>query len=202
MRLGDGLSTGIFLDQRENRARVFAISKGLRVANLFSYTCAFSVAAACGGASKTVSVDASMVALERGRQNLTHAGIDVGHSHTFCAEDAFSWLARMGRRGEKFDLVILDPPSYSTTKKSRFVAESDYAKLAAEVLDLVSPRGKLLACTNHRGVSRAKFRRMLRDALRLAKRNATQIKDLPDPSDFPPPLGRECHLKSVLVTLG
>jgi 23S rRNA (cytosine1962-C5)-methyltransferase len=201
-RLGDGLSTGIFLDQRENRRRVRGLAAGGRVANLFSYTCAFTVAAAAGGAVATVSVDASAAALERGRENMQNAGfLERAGAHAFVAEDVFAWLAREQKKGGRYDLVLLDPPSYSTTKKSRFVAESDYAKLAASALALVAPRGKLLACTNHRGVSRAKFRRQLRDALALAKRTASQMKDLPDPSDFPAPYGRECHLKSVLVTL-
>jgi 23S rRNA (cytosine1962-C5)-methyltransferase len=200
-RLGDGLSTGLFLDQRENRRRVRALAEGASVANLFSYTCGFTLAAAAGGAKRTVSVDASQTALERGRQNLEHAGLLSRGDHAFVAGDAFTWLAREQKKDTRYDLVLLDPPSYSTTKQSRFVAESDYADLAARAMAVIAPGGKLLACTNHRGISRAKFRRLLHDALRAAKRAASQVKDLPDPSDFPPPLGRESHLKSVLVTL-
>jgi 23S rRNA (cytosine1962-C5)-methyltransferase len=199
VRLGDGLSTGIFLDQRGNRRRVRELAQGKSVLNLFSYTCAFTVAAAIGGANKTVSVDASAVALERGRENLGQVGLLSG-AHTFVAEDAFSWLARAGKKGDRFDLVLLDPPSYSTTKKRRFSAESDYAELASAALAVVRPGGLLLACTNHRGIGKAKFRRLMFDAARAVKRDLSQVKDLPDPADFPPPVGSECHLKSVLVT--
>jgi 23S rRNA (cytosine1962-C5)-methyltransferase len=201
VRLGDGLSTGLFLDQRENRRRVRAFAAGASVVNLFAYTCAFSVAAALGGARQTVSVDAAAAALERGMANLAHAGIDDPGMHAFVVDDAAAWLRREAKKGARHELVILDPPSYSTTKKSRFSAASDYAPLAAAAMAIVAPGGRLLACTNHRGVTLTKLRRALHEAARLAGRRATQVKDLPDPLDFPAPLGGECHLKSVLVTL-
>ncbi len=202
VRLGDGLSTGVFLDQRHNRRRVRELAAGASVANLFAYTCAFSVAAALGGAAKTVSVDASAVALERGRANMERAGVQPLDAHAFVADDAFTWLARAARRGEQYDLVILDPPSYSSTKRGRFVADSDYASLAASALAIVAPAGKLLACTNHRGISPSRFRKMLFDAGRQASREIAQIKDLTEPPDFPAPPGAGPHMKSALLTLG
>jgi 23S rRNA (cytosine1962-C5)-methyltransferase len=201
VRLGDGLSTGLFLDQRGNRHRVRETAAGASVANLFAYTCAFSVAAALGGAARTVSVDASIAALERGQANMDHAGATSREAHTFVADDAFAWLARSARRDERFDLVILDPPSYSTTKRGRFVADSDYAPLAAAALAILAPGGRLLACTNHRGISASRFRRILFDACRLAKRDAVQVKDLPELVDFPVAAKSEPHMKSALVTL-
>jgi 23S rRNA (cytosine1962-C5)-methyltransferase len=200
VRLGDGLSTGIFLDQRGNRGRVRAMAKGLRVANLFSYTCPFTIAAAAGGARETVSVDASAISLERGAANLEKLGGDLSPHH-FIADDAFSWLAKATKRNARFDLIILDPPSYATTKTRRFVAASDYVELAAEAIALLAPKGKLLACTNHRGIRHSKFRHMIQEAARTAKRDAVQVKDLPEPADFPAPPGAEHHLKSVLLTL-
>lgn len=200
VRLGDGLSTGIFLDQRQNRRFVRDTARGARVANLFSYTCAFSIVAAVGGAARTVSVDASAAALERGRKGFELAGVSPD-AHAFVAEDAFAWLARMATKKERFDLVILDPPSYSSTKKRRFVAESDYDELVALAAAVVAPGGRILASCNHRGLSRSKLRRFVGEGVRAAKREPTQIKDLPDGSDFPPPPGREPHMKSVLATL-
>ncbi|HEX8795103.1 MAG TPA: class I SAM-dependent methyltransferase [Polyangiaceae bacterium] len=199
VRLGDGLSTGLFLDQRSNRKRVRELSAGKSVANLFAYTCAFTVAAALGGARKTVSVDASAAALERGQAGLAHARVAAG-DHAMVADDCFSWLARTARRGERWDIVILDPPSYSTTKRGRFVADSDYVELAAAAMRILSPGGRLLACTNHRGISVARFRKILFDAARAAGRDVTQVKDLAAPSDFPR-VG-DPHTKSALVTLG
>ena len=201
VRLGDGLSTGLFLDQRANRRRVRELSGGASVVNLFAYTCAFSAAAAMGGAWRTISVDASVAALERGRENLRAAGVLDAAEHLFVAEDAFAWLAAAARRRERHDLVILDPPSYSTTKKRRFVAESDYADLAAAALAILRPGGKLLACVNHRGISPAKFRRAIFDAGRIAKVELAQVKDLPTPNDYPLAAGEASHLKSVLATL-
>jgi 23S rRNA (cytosine1962-C5)-methyltransferase len=201
VRLADGLQTGIFLDQRANRRRVREASKGKRVLNLFAYTCAFSIAAARGGAARTVSVDAAVTALERGRQGFLRAGIACGTEHVFAAEDVFAWLRRSGKAGERFDIVILDPPSYSSTKKRRFVAKTDYAELAAEAMALVDPGGVLVACANHRGITRSRFRKMLHDAARIAGRELVQAKDLPPPSDFPAPIGGEPHLKAVWARL-
>lgn len=201
VRLGDGLSTGLFLDQRNNRRRVRELAAGKTIANLFSYTCAFTVAAALGGAKRTVSVDASAAALERGRANLAHSGRLEGADHVFVATDVFSWLSRAARSDQRFDLVVLDPPSYSTTRRGRFVADEDYASLASAALTILAPCGQLLACTNHRGISLVRFRRILRDALRGARREASQMKDLAEPSDFPPAPGGEGNMKSVLVTV-
>jgi 23S rRNA (cytosine1962-C5)-methyltransferase len=200
VRLGDGLSTGLFLDQRANRRRLRQLADGKTVANLFAYTCGFTVAAALGGAARTVSVDASAAALERGRANLARAGVADDCKHAFVAADAFSWLAKTARRGETFDVVVLDPPSYSTTRRGRFVAETDYADLAASAIALLAPGGRLLACTNHRGIAPQRFRRILFEACRIAGRDATQVKDLPPSSDFPTPTGAP-HMKSALVTL-
>src|SRR6202042_3039595 len=105
--------------------------------------------------------------------------------------------AAAARRRERHDLVILDPPSYSNTKKRRFVAETDYADLAAAALPLLRPGGKLLACVNPRGISPAKFRRAIFDAGRKAKVELAQVKALPTPGDFPLPPGESSHLKSV-----
>jgi 23S rRNA (cytosine1962-C5)-methyltransferase len=202
VRLGDGLSTGVFLDQRANRRRLREIAGGASVANLFAYTCGFTLAAVLGGAARTVSVDASAAALERGRANLLAAGGALDEArHSFVAADAFSWLARAGRKGERFDIVVLDPPSYSTTRRRRFVAETDYAELAAAALAVLSPGGQLLACTNHRRIGSGRFRRILFDACRLAQRDAVQIRDLQPGSDFPPPPGGDPQMKSALVTL-
>lgn len=208
VRLDDGLSTGIFLDQRLNRRALreaCAAQKGARVANLFSYTCAFSIAAARGGAKQTVSVDASLLALERGREGFAAAGIALGAvgqpAHTFVGEDAFSWLARAAKKGERFDIVVLDPPSYSSTKKRRFVAETDYGELVGLACALVGPGGRIIACCNHRKLGRAKLRRLIHEGVREAKREVVQLKDLPDAPDFPPALGRDVFMKSLLLTL-
>jgi 23S rRNA (cytosine1962-C5)-methyltransferase len=199
-RLGDGLATGIYLDQRANRRRLREMAAGKRVANLFAYTCAFSVAAAKGGAVTTTSVDASAVALGRGQANFTRAGVPLA-GHAFVADDVFAWLARAKARSERYDIMVLDPPSFSTTKQTTFTAVGGYVDLAAQALLLLAPGGVLLACANHRKMVRAKFRRYLHEAAHAAGRKVAQLKDLADPADFPAAVGSESHLKSALLTL-
>jgi len=201
VRLGDGLSTGIFLDQRENRRRVAELAKDARVLNLFAYTGAFSVAAANGGAKETVAVDVSPSVCAWAEQNLKRIGADPSR-HKAIAADCFDYLASAKKRGETFDLVIADPPSFSTTKTSRFSADGGYVKLATAAFAVVRKGGALLACTNHQGIVMAKLRRFLHEAARAAGVTVAQMKDLPPPEDFPPSPGREPHLKSVLVRLG
>ncbi len=196
--LGAGMSTGIFLDQRENRRRVREMAKGARVLNLFAYSGAFSVAAVRGGARETSSIDASANACAWARRNLALVDADEAH-HTVTVADAFEALGGLAARRATFDLVILDPPSFSTTKNSRFTADGGYVALAASALRLVVPGGALLACTNHQGIVMAKFRRFLHEAAREAGIAIAQMKDLPPPEDFPPPPGKQPHLKSVLV---
>src|SRR6185437_14847274 len=168
--------------------------------NLFAYTGAFTVAAVAGGARSSVTVDVSSGALAWARRNLEAAGADLAR-HELVEADALRWLERVAPGIPPFDLILLDPPSFATTKQTRFSAAGDYEALAALALRALAPGGRLLACTNHRGIARRKFRRFLREAARDSARDVVQMKDLPDPEDFPPEPGAESHLKSVLSTL-
>jgi 23S rRNA (cytosine1962-C5)-methyltransferase len=198
VRLGEGLSTGVFLDQRENRARVRELAAGARVLNLFSYTCAFTLAAAAGGAVETLSVDASRRLLAWGRENLAFAGF-TSEGHRFEAGDVFEVLTRLSRDGARFDLVCLDPPTYSTTRASRWKSGKDWTRLAALTFEVLAPGGRLLACSNDRRMSGHALRRHLHEAARDAGVTLAQLKDLPCPPDHPPPFAGEPHLKSVLA---
>lgn len=193
-----GLSFGLFLDQRANRARCRELAKDARVLNLFGYTGGFSVAALAGGASHVTTIDISASALAIVTQNIALNGLDA-HRHTAVAEDALGWLARPKTQKEFFDLITLDPPTFSTTKHGRFEADRDYAKLAALALKRLSPGGSLLACTNQRSLSLDGFRRDLHAAVHEAGIQTAQIKNLPEPVDFPAIAGTPCHLKSVLL---
>ncbi|HTJ84782.1 MAG TPA: class I SAM-dependent methyltransferase, partial [Polyangiaceae bacterium] len=198
VRLGDGLSTGIFLDQRDTRRRVRELAGGRSVLNLFAYTGAFSVAAASGGAASTLTVDVSRGALAWAEKNLERVGARAPE-HTTAEADTFDFLLRAAKRGQKWDLVILDPPSFSTTKRSTWSAESAYDELAAHALAVVSAGGLLLACTNHRKIPMGKLRKMLHAAGKTAGREIVQMKSLPPPVDYPPTPGFEPHLKCVLL---
>jgi 23S rRNA (cytosine1962-C5)-methyltransferase len=201
VELGRGLSTGLFVDQRENRERVRELAKGARVLNLFSYTCSFSVAAALGGAARVTSVDLSKRALERGKENFRLNGVAV-EAHEFVQADAVKWLERARERKATYDLVVFDPPSFATVGKGgTFRAREDYARTAVLVLSLLSRRGRLLAVTNNRKTSLAELRKWLREAAAKARREIRQLKDLPSGADCPPLADGPFPSKSVLVTL-
>lgn len=185
VRLGGGLGTGIYLDQRDNRRWVLDHAAGLRVLNTFAYTCAFSVAAAAGGAVRTVSIDASQGSLEEGRANLELNGIHESSQHDLIRGDVFHWLPRLARRGDRFDLIILDPPSYSRVKTRRFSAATDYGELVATALHLLAPGGTLLASTNHAGIDRKRFHQMVLDGAHLAGRRVVQVQHRPGSVDHP-----------------
>lgn len=195
--LGDGLSTGLFTDQRDGRALVRREAAGARVLNLFAYTCSFTVAAARGGAKETTSVDVSQRALTRGARNLEHNGL-AGPSHRILRADAVAFAARARRRGDLFDLVVLDPPTFGTHGKSTFSVERDYPRVCEDALALLAPGGCLLAVTNHQGTSRGKLRRTVLFAADRLGLQGGQVTDLEMPEDHPDrPQGFE-PTKSVL----
>lgn len=198
VRLGDGLSTGLFLDQRANRARVRAMAGGKRVLNLFSYTCAFSVVSAIGGATSVMSVDASVRALERGRAAFAAAGLDAS-LHETAADDVFDVLERLRRRGRLFDLVIVDPPTYSSTKKTRFTSGSMWRELSKRAVAVLDAGGSMLATSNDRRLTQGAFREAVREGARSVDVELAQLRDLPPPVDFPALPGSEPHLKGVLA---
>jgi len=195
VRLGDGLSTGLFLDQRLNRQRVHELARDRSVLNLFAYTCAFGCAAALGGAVRTTNIDVSRAVLERGRQGYARAGV-TGEGHQFLARDVLETLPRLARRGEQYDVVILDPPSYASTKHGRFSVEKDFASLVAQALAVVSESGRLLACTNLHSLQTRAFERLLRTGAAQAGRGV-EIELTAPPDDFPSLPGVDPHLKSA-----
>lgn len=199
--LDEGLSCGLFLDQRDNRARLAAFCGGRRVLNLFSYTCSFSVYAGLASAEHVTSVDLSGHALARGRENFALNGLDPA-AHSFVQSDALEWLARAAKRGAKFGVVILDPPSFSTSGKGKtFRVEGGYGRALALVLGVLEASGRVLAVTNHRKTSPLAFRKVVHDAARAAGREITQLKDLPSPLDCPPGPGGPFPAKSVLISV-
>src|SRR5207249_5097550 len=129
---GAGYSVGLILDQRENR-RFVRQAKPERLLNCFAYTCSFSVAAASAGA-QTVNVDLSKKSLEHGRQNFVLNSLST-EGHKFIADDVRPVLRRLARRGEKFDVIILDPPTFSRTKGGEALhVESYWEDLTVAVL--------------------------------------------------------------------
>jgi 23S rRNA (cytosine1962-C5)-methyltransferase len=141
-----GYSCGLFLDQRANR-RTLRASKVKSILNLFSYTCSFSVAGAAGGA-QTLSIDLSKPALARGRRNFALNGLSL-EGHRFIADDAFDVLPRLARRKEKFDAIVLDPPTFSRGRNGRlFRAERDFGRLIELAFTCTVPGSVILLSAN------------------------------------------------------
>jgi 23S rRNA (cytosine1962-C5)-methyltransferase len=201
VELGGGLSTGLFLDQRDNRRRVKELAAGARVLNLFSYTCSFSVAAAVGGARHVTSVDLSRRALRRGEENFRLSGVDPT-PHSFICEDVVRFLERAAQRGQRFELVVLDPPSFSSSGgKGRVLkVDRDYERLCLLSLRVLAPEGRLLAVTNHRGTSPAALRALVQSAVRSVGGEG-QAKSLPSGLDCPEGPEGPWPSKSLLLSL-
>lgn len=195
VRLDEGLSTGLFLDMREVRQWVRAHAAGRTVLNLFAYTCAFGVVASLGGATRVLNLDLSRPYLAWGRESYALNDLPAPE-RDFVYGDAFDWLRRWARRGEQFDLVIVDPPSFSRSRAGAFSVERDYAALAVAAALVVAPGGVLLAATNHAGVSPAAFDTALGDGMARAGRRAAPLRRWHEPAaDFPTPPGERPYLK-------
>ena len=150
VNLSDYLDTGLFLDHRETRRTVGEQSAGKRVLNLFAYTCSFGVYAATGGATRVDNLDLSNTYLDWGKRNFAHNGIDP-EAHGFLRTDALPWL-RGAREGAPYDLIVLDPPTFSNSKMMRDVLDTqrDHAELIDGCLRRLAPAGTLYFSTNYR----------------------------------------------------
>jgi len=147
-----GQKGGLFLDQRENRARVGALARGRRVLNLFGYTGGFSVAAAAGGAIETTTVDSAKGAIASAADNFRRNGLPDTHAG-FVVADAFRFLAEAASAGRRWDLVISDPPSFAPNRRALPDAEAAYRRLHRMCAAVVAPTGILCAasCSSHVG---------------------------------------------------
>ena len=204
----EGYSVGLFLDQRDNRRRFLmnhvaagfplrpAGLRGAEVLNTFAYTCGFSVAAARAGARVT-SLDLSKKYLEWGRRNFTLNELAPA-DHDFIFGDVFDWLARLAKKGRRFDVIVLDPPTFSTSRAhGEFRAERDYGELATLALKLLAPDGVLFASTNAARLAPEKFLETLSTSVAGARRNILQSHYVPQPPDFPVSKAEPAYLKSL-----
>ena len=183
-----GVSPGIFLDQRLNREKLRTAAPCKKVLNTFSYTCAFGVAAAAGGGF-TTNIDLSRRYLEWGERNYQLNQISA-ENHEFLVGDVFDWLRRFCKQGRKFDLVVLDPPTFSRDRKSKvFRVQDDYGRLVELALECLDCDGVLLCCTNFRGVSAREFLRILKTAIHAPYKAWSGL--------MPPDFTGERYLKSV-----
>jgi 23S rRNA (cytosine1962-C5)-methyltransferase len=208
----EGYSTGLFLDQRDNRRRFLTghiaanfdfgpWTPDFGLLNCFAYTCGFSVCAARAGA-KTTSLDLSKKYLAWGRRNFALNGLDPA-AHDFIYGDAFDWLRRLAKKGRAFDAVALDPPTFSQSKEHGvFRAEKDYGKLVAAALPLVRPGGVLFASTNAADWPPEKFLTDVGKAIHSSRRKILQRHHVPQPPDFPISRAEPAYLKTVWLRIG
>jgi 23S rRNA (guanine2445-N2)-methyltransferase / 23S rRNA (guanine2069-N7)-methyltransferase len=145
----DYLDTGIFLDHRLTRARLRDVARGQRFLNLFAYTGTATVYAAAGGAAATTSVDLSRTYIDWTQRNLALNGF-AGGQHRLVQDDCRQWLAGMARSDERFELIFLDPPTFSNSKRMEGVLdiERDHAELITAAMQLLAPSGLLVFSTN------------------------------------------------------
>jgi 23S rRNA (cytosine1962-C5)-methyltransferase len=183
---GTGYSPGLFLDQRENRRYVRHIAPK-RLLNCFAYTCSFSVYAACNGA-RTLNIDLSKKYLARGRENFALNNLST-IDHRFITDDVRSVLPRLARRGEKFGVIILDPPTFSRSPGGKtFQVQYDFVSLLISALEVAERDAQILVSTNCSALGEHALEVMARYCLKKTGRAATLHRPLPLP-DFPPRTG-------------
>ncbi|MBN2657004.1 MAG: class I SAM-dependent methyltransferase [Spirochaetales bacterium] len=149
VNLSDYIDTGLFLDHRDTRQLVRENSSGKRVLNLFAYTGSFSVYAAAGGAASTTSVDLSNVYLNWARENMELNNFTAA-SHKYENSDVFAFLEEAAQKKESWDLIILDPPTFSNSRKMKKVLDiqKDHLAMINHCLSLLTKNGILIFSTN------------------------------------------------------
>lgn len=177
LNLSDYIDTGLFLDHRITRSMVREAAAGCRMLNLYSYTGAFSVYAAAGGARTTTSVDLSQSYTAWAGENLKLNGF-VGPDHRLIAAEVGEYLAAATERGEQYDLIVLDPPTFSNSKKMEGVLDiqRDHAGLINSCLKLLSPDGMLFFSSN--------FKKLKFDSPAVNAGKINEITHMTIPEDF------------------
>jgi 23S rRNA (cytosine1962-C5)-methyltransferase len=180
-----GQKTGFFLDQRETRARVRALASGRRVLNAFAYAGAFAIAAALGGASEVVSVDTSRPALGLAGEAWAANGLPPERAK-FVAADVFDFLRGAG---ERWDLVILDPPAFVRRRRDLTSGLRGYKDVNLQAFRRLVPGGWLVTCSCSQHLSRAAFREVVAAAASDAGRAPIVVAEAGHPPDHPVALG-------------
>jgi 23S rRNA (cytosine1962-C5)-methyltransferase len=184
VRPWEGHDVGLYCDMRDLRSFLAPHWGGKKVLNTFAYTGAFSVAAALGGASEVVSVDLSAASLERAQTNFLLNQIDPA-AHRFVPTDVFRAMDTLRRKGESFDVVVVDPPSYSHGPEGHLSLKKDLPRLVAASLRLLSPDGWLVIATNQGRVSPRDFQKQIQAGAARAERSLRLIHQGSQPIDFP-----------------
>ncbi|MCB9778247.1 MAG: class I SAM-dependent rRNA methyltransferase [Alphaproteobacteria bacterium] len=181
---GRSQDVGLYCDMRDVRAWLRPHLAGRRVLNLFAHTGAFSVVAAAAGAAQVVTVDLSPGYLARAEDNFRRNGLDPA-AHEFLSDDSLAVLDRMRRKGEQFDLVVADPPSFSHGPRGDWSVERDFARLVTACCRVLADNGWLLAASNHGGLSPKDFRGMVQQGSIKAGIPLRLLHEGSTPVDFP-----------------
>ncbi|MBM7840555.1 23S rRNA (cytosine1962-C5)-methyltransferase [Alkalihalobacillus xiaoxiensis] len=182
--LNDGPMTGIFLDQRNVRKQIRdRYAAGKKVLNLFSYTGAFSVAAALGGASQTTSVDLANRSRAKTEEQFLMNSIPL-EQQNIVVMDAFRYFSYAKKKELEFDLIVLDPPSFARSKKRTFSAAKDYKALVKEAIPVTAQNGVIIASTNAANVSLKQFKRMIELAFKEENKAYKLLEEYGVPADF------------------
>lgn len=182
--LNDGAMTGIFLDQRDVREAILEeYAEGRTVLNTFSYTGAFSVAAALGGAEKTVSVDLASRSESKTIEQFSVNGLDY-EQHEIRVMDVFDYFRYAKRHELKFGLVVLDPPSFARSKKYTFSTARNYPELVKDAIAVTEKNGIIVASTNNASFGMKKFKTFIDKAFKESNTKYKVLEESSLPRDF------------------
>ncbi|MGH0946601.1 class I SAM-dependent rRNA methyltransferase [Bacillus mycoides] len=182
--LNDGAMVGVFLDQRNVRKQIRdKYAQGRTVLNMFSYTGAFSVFAALGGASKTTSVDLANRSLSKTIEQFSVNEIDY-EAQDIIVEDVFLYFKYAAKKKMKFDMVVLDPPSFARSKKYTFSAAKDYKNLLKETIAITENNGVIVASTNCSAFDMKKFKGFIDTAFKEMNSKYKILEEHSLPEDF------------------
>ena len=198
--LNDTLNTGLFLDMRANRRLVAGLAKGKRLLNTFAYTCSFGVHARASGAAAVVNVDISKKVLERGRANDTLNGLTPA-SGEFVRADALRYCERLAKRGERFDVIVVAPPSFARHEGKTFQVKKDMPRLVEAALRVLGPGGYLFVSTNCSALTYADLAKYVKIAVVSRGLKVKGMRALGQDKDFPGSgTSKESHLAAALVS--
>jgi len=193
---------GLFLDHEPLRRWLRARARGWKVLNLFAYTGSLSVACGAGGAEKVTTLDLSRPTVQWAQDNWVLNGFEASRGD-FIFGDVFEWLPKLARRGEFFDCVILDPPSFSRDKKGgRFSTSKDLGRLHREVISVLAPGGTIITSINSANVPVEKYEAEIAAVTREAGRKFSVLHRFDLPESFPTRLGAsvdERYLKGFIL---
>lgn len=196
--LDEGYMTGIFLDQKEVRGRLTeGLAAGQKVLNMFSYTGAFSVAAAYGGALETTSVDLAQRSLPKTQEQFEVNGLPL-EQQKIIVMDTFDYFRYAVRKGLSYNLIILDPPSFARNKKKTFSVAKDYGRLIEDSVDILSEEGMIIASTNAANFPIKKFKQAIETAFKNKNVRYQLSESYWLPADFPASNFEESNYLKVL----